>query len=108
MSDLMHTPNAEAVPDAADGALPTHSAAERESARKRLEARQGPSADAVSYVVVNAFLLGVWAITGSGYFWPAWIMAAWGVGLALHAWDVFYRKPITDAAIDKELRRHDG
>ena len=50
MSDLMHTPNAGAVPDASDGALPTHTDAERESARKRLEARQGLSADAVSYV----------------------------------------------------------
>ena len=92
MSDLMHT----------------HGAAERESARKRLEARQGLRADAVSYVVVNAFLTWRWAITGSGYFWPAWIMAAWGVGLVLHAWDVLCSKPITDADIDEELRRHGG
>ena len=78
---------------------------DRVEARKRLEARRGFVSNAVAYVVINAFLIGIWAFTGAGYFWPAWVLAAWGAGLVLHAWDVFVRQPITEADIDRELRR---
>lgn len=78
---------------------------DRVEARKRLEARRGFMSDAVAYVVINAFLIAIWAFTGAGYFWPAWVLAAWGAGLVLHAWDVFMRQPITEADIDDELRR---
>ena len=78
---------------------------DRVEARKRLEARRGFVSNAVAYVVINAFLIGIWAFTGAGYFWPAWVLAAWGAGLVLHAWDVFVRRPITEADIDDELRR---
>jgi hypothetical protein len=32
-------------------------------------------------------------------------IAAWSVGLVLHAWDVFLRKPITDADVEREVER---
>jgi hypothetical protein len=79
---------------------------ERQRARQRVEKRRGFGSDLVAYLVVNAFLVLVWAVTGAGYFWPIWIMGAWGVGLLLHAWDVFFRRPISEADIDAELRRH--
>jgi hypothetical protein len=64
---------------------------------------------AVAFVVVNTFLIGAWAVTGADYFWPAWVIAAWGVGFVLHGWETFVRRPITDADIDKELeRRHNN
>ena len=44
---------------------------DRLEARKRLEARRGFTSNAVAYVVINAFLIGIWALTGAGYFWPA-------------------------------------
>ncbi len=78
---------------------------ERTQARKRVEARRKLVSDLVSYIVVNAFLIGVWAITGAGYFWPGWVLAGWGMGLVLHAWDVYWRKPITEDEVDAELRR---
>jgi hypothetical protein len=80
----------------------------RKQARKRLEKRRDFSAHVVSYVVVNAMLIGIWAITGAGYFWPAWVLLGWGVGLALNAWDVFFRRPITEADIDREVGRGEG
>ena len=78
---------------------------EREEARQRLQDRRDFGGHLVAYVVVNAFLIGVWAMTGAGYFWPAWVLAGWGIGLVLHAWDVFFRRPITEADIDEEVRR---
>lgn len=81
---------------------------QRVLARKRLQARRDFSSHFAAYVVVNAFLIGVWAMTGAGYFWPAWVLAGWGVGLLLNAWDVFVRRPITEADIDVEMRRRSG
>jgi len=79
---------------------------ERERARRRVQDRRDFGTHMVAYVVVNSFLVLVWAITGAGYFWPVWVMGAWGIGLVLHAWEVFVRRPVTEADIDAELRRH--
>lgn len=106
MADLTDRQAQEAPPDIPELSSPlATSPTEREPARKRLEARQGLSANVVCYLVVNAFLVCVWAFTGAGYFWPAWVMAAWGIGVVMHVWDVYFRRPITEADIDKELRR---
>jgi len=76
----------------------------RALARKRVEKRRGLQGGFVAYVVINAFLVAVWAMTGAGYFWPAWVMAGWGVGMLLGLWD-YLRGPVTDADIEDELRR---
>lgn len=78
---------------------------ERRQALKRIEARRKLGSDVIAYVVINAFLVGVWALTGRGYFWPAWVMAAWGVGLLLAVWNTYVRKPVSEADIQAELRK---
>jgi len=80
-------------------------ATERERVRKRLQDRRDFGSHVVVFVVVNAFLVAAWAITGTGYFWPAWVLAAWGVGVVLHAWETFGRRPVTEADVEAELRR---
>ncbi len=79
--------------------------AERDRARHRLEAKRKFYADAVAYVVVNAFLVVVWALGDRGSFWPGWVMAGWGVFLLLDATRVYVRPPVTEADVDDELRR---
>ena len=37
------------------------------------------------YVLVNLMLIGIWAASGAGYFWPIWPMLGWGIGLASHS-----------------------
>src|SRR5205823_4458842 len=37
------------------------------------------------YTVVNLMLIGIWAASGAGYFWPIWPMLGWGIGLGSHA-----------------------
>ena len=37
------------------------------------------------YLLVNVFLIGIWAASGAGYFWPIWPMLGWGIALAAHA-----------------------
>lgn len=78
---------------------------DREQARKRVEKKHKFRGDVVAYVIINAFLIGVWAFTGAGYFWPGWVLAGWGVMLLLDAWNLYFRRPITEAEIDEEMRR---
>lgn len=78
----------------------------RRLAFQRLKARRDFGAHAVAYVVVNAFLVIVWWVTNpGGYFWPVWVLAGWGIGLAMNAWSAFGQRPITEADIDREMRK---
>ena len=85
---------------------PVEATTERERVRRRLQDRRDFGSHVVVFVVVNTFLVAAWAITATGYFWPAWVLAAWGVGLVMHAWETFVHRPVTDADVDAELRRH--
>ena len=81
----------------------------RSAAIKRLKDKQDFRTHVVTYVVVNAFLVAIWAITsGGGYFWPAWPMFGWGIGLILHGWAVFGQHEISEADIEREMRRRGG
>lgn len=82
-------------------------AAARALARKQVEKRRGLQGGFAAYIVVNGFLVAVWAMTGGGYFWPIWLIAAWGAGMVLGLWD-YLRGPVTDAEVDSELRRMRG
>ena len=47
----------------------------------------------------------LWAgFTGLG----AWLLGLWGAGLVMHAWEVWFRRPITEEDIRRELQRHGG
>lgn len=77
----------------------------REMAIERLKAKRGFSAHATVYVLVNLMLIVTWAVSGRGYFWPIWPIAGWGIGVAMHAWTVFFSKPITEEDIRREMDR---
>jgi hypothetical protein len=57
------------------------------------------------YVAVNLTLVGIWAVTGSGFFWPIFPMLGWGIGVAANAWDAYGRKPISDDEIRREMEQ---
>lgn len=77
----------------------------RKQAIDRLKSKRAFQQNVVAYVVVNLFLVGVWYFTDGGYFWPAWVMLGWGIGVVMHAWDVYGRKPITESEIKREMER---
>jgi len=81
----------------------------RTEALKRIKSRRSLQGAALTYLVVNALLVGIWALTGRGYFWPGWVIAGWGVGLALHAINVLRpRAVITEEEIRREVDRLKG
>ena len=88
---------------------------EREAAIAGLKRKRKFVQDAVGYVAVNGVLWIVWALAdGSadgGLPWPAWVSLIWGFLLAIDAWRAFGRwpaslhRPITEADIQRELKR---
>jgi 2TM domain len=80
----------------------------RSYALKRVKEKREFRQHLVSYVIVNAALIGIWAVTSRGSFWPGWVLGGWGIGLAFHAWNTFFSRPITDADIENEIERLRG
>ena len=76
----------------------------REQATIRLRKKRDFRAHLLAYVLINGSLLIIWALTGSGFFWPVFPMLGWGVGLVFHAWDI-YRAPLSEQQIQREMHR---
>jgi 2TM domain len=77
----------------------------REAAIKRVKAKRGFRIHLAIYLVVNALLVVVWALSGAGYFWPILVMLGWGIGLVFHGWSAYLKKPISENEIRREMER---
>jgi hypothetical protein len=77
----------------------------REQARQRLKKQQDFRGHALVYVLFNAFVWGIWALTSAGFPWPIFMTAGWGIGLVMNAWDVYGRKPFTESQVRREIER---
>lgn len=79
---------------------------ERTQALERLKKRRDFHAHLFVFVVINAAFWVLWALTNDGgYPWPAWLTGFWGIGLVINFWDVYVRRPITEADIVREMDR---
>jgi hypothetical protein len=76
----------------------------RARALRRLQDRRGLMAHGLAYLSVNVLLVAVWVATGAGFFWPVFPLFGWGIGLAFHAWSVFWPEP-GEAQVDREIDR---
>jgi uncharacterized membrane protein len=79
----------------------------REKAVTRLRKKREFGAHLLSYILVNAFLVTIWAVTGAGFPWPVFPLLGWGIGLVFHAWDVYRDEP-TEDQIRREITRLQG
>jgi hypothetical protein len=87
------------------GAAPQPDDQLREQAIAQLKKKRDFATHAVVYLLVNAFLVAIWAFTGSDFFWPIFPILGWGIGLGANAWDVYGRKPISEGEIQQEIHR---
>lgn len=77
----------------------------REQAVQRLRKRSDFYRHLLVYAVVNGLAVLVWATTGDGgFFWPAILITLWGLGVVMHAWDVF-RNDFSERRIQHEMER---
>jgi 2TM domain len=78
----------------------------REKAIKRLKKRRDFSGHLLVYVLVNAFLVVIWAMTDpDGFFWPVFPIVGWGIGVVLNAWDVYRNDEFDEEQIRREIER---
>ena len=81
----------------------------RDRAIKRLKKRRDFFAHLLVYVLVNAFVVAIWALTNpDGFFWPIFPMAGWGIGVVMNAWDVFLNDEFDEEKIRREMERLQG
>ena len=90
------------------GSIRTDDDTLREQAVEELRKRRELAGHVLAYLTVNTFLVVIWYLTGAGFFWPAFPMFGWGIGLIFHAWDVLWPQPSENAvraAMDRISRR---
>jgi 2TM domain len=80
----------------------------RERARESLKKKAEFRSHLLAYVLVNAFLVVIWAVTGADFFWPIFPIAGWGIGLAFHAREAYWETVPTEEQIQREMRRLSG
>ena len=82
---------------------------------ERVERRLKDRSDLIyhigAYVIVNAFIIVVWALSGAGYPWFIWCLVPWGFGLAIHIF-VYLISARSESAkqrmIEKEMEKLTG
>ena len=72
-------------------------------ARKHIKALKGFYAHLTTYVAVNLFLLAINLLTSPGVLWVVFPALGWGIGLAIHASQVFFTSKDWEARKLEEL-----
>jgi len=75
----------------------------RERAIRNLKKRRDFKAHLLVYVLMNAFVVAIWAVTGAGFFWPVFLLVGWGIGLVMNAWDVYFNDDFDEEQIKREI-----
>lgn len=76
---------------------------DRAAAVKRLKAKRDFRMHLGAYIIVNAMLVSIWALSEQGNFWPIWVMLFWGVGLAFNGWSAYFHKPFSEDDVRREM-----
>ncbi|MEL6770940.1 MAG: 2TM domain-containing protein [Bacteroidota bacterium] len=76
-------------------------------ARKRVESKLGFYRHVVVYVVVCTVLVLINLRASPGYLWSLWPVGGWGLGLLLHAVQVFWygRPSVSEHLVERELAK---
>jgi hypothetical protein len=78
----------------------------REEAIAVLRKRRDFHRHVAVYLLVNTALVVTWATTNAdGFFWPVFIIAFWGIGVVMNAWDVYADDDVSERRIEREVRR---
>ena len=62
----------------------------------------------VKYLLVNACLVGVWALGDRDNFWPKWVILFWGLGIAIKYFKTYYQTGIFSEEKEYEKLKKEG
>ena len=80
----------------------------REIAKKSIKKKRDAWQFLIVTVIVNSGLSFLWAMSGGGYFWPAWVIFGMGIGGVLAFVDAYvpsFKSQISETQIDAEIAR---
>ena len=77
-----------------------------EEASKRVKEKKRFYGGLVTYLIVNAVLVVIWALSGRGYMWFLWPLGIWGVFVLGDYLRIFiFGKGSDQQAIEKEVEK---
>ncbi len=80
------------------------------AAKERLDAQAQFKKMMGGFVILWVFMIAIWALSGAGYFWPAWVILGTGIAGVAVGWRAYGprstgpRQP-TEAEIDAEAKK---
>ena len=77
----------------------------RKLAQRRVAAKKGFFSHLIVYIVINAMLAVIWAVSGGGYMWFLWVAGPWGMALIFHAVGTFAFPREGGSWEDAEIRK---
>jgi hypothetical protein len=79
----------------------------RSQAIRQIKRKREFRGNVVLYLLVNAVLWAIWALTGAETddLWPAWVSGIWGFFLLLEARHVYADRSISEREIQEEMRQ---
>ena len=79
----------------------------RRHAISRLSRKRAYRHQVINYLLVNALLIVVWALTGFVSFWPIYPIFGWGVALLIQGWKITHphRHSFSEEEINREIER---
>jgi len=81
----------------------------RDRAMKQLKKRRDFRGHLLVYLLVNGFLVVIWALTNpQGFFWPVFPLVGWGIGVVMNAWDVYVAQDFSEEKIQRQMHRLAG
>ncbi len=84
---------------------PTNDVELREQAIRQWKKRRDFRVHLTIYLMVNAFLVTIWAMSGATFFWPVFVMVGWGIGLVANAFDAYSSDIPTEDEINRQMAR---
>ena len=77
----------------------------RERAIQRLKKKRDLRSHLLVYVLVNTFLVVIWAFTSGpdGFFWPVFVIGGWGIGVVANVYDVYFADDFGEEDIEREM-----
>jgi fatty acid desaturase len=79
--------------------------AARQQAIHRIHQRRGFVNYVIGAIVVSLLMVVIWFFSGGGYFWPAWVMGGFVIGLISYGINVATSKPLTEDQIQREMNK---
>ncbi len=79
----------------------------REQAVHNIRRRRNFGVEVGGAVILVIVMVIIWALTGGGYFWPAWVALGCAIALVVQGLKLWgpRSRPISDADVQSEMKR---